>query len=722
MRKKLLLLLLLAMGLFLLTSCDDDPTEPTNNVVVEYSENAVKLTDETNNLITNFDANTGIINFSNENSQVSTLTVNDVIVAGPSTNAPYGLLRKVISIDGTTVTTVQATLEEAFEDLRFSFEKELELEDLESAPRCAEGVTFNQTRSDDDFSYTINKVLYEEGSEKIEVTGSIIIEPSFYFEVDISMMSIQKLVFKSTSEVTSSLAINCSKEFYNINQNIEIARMPFAPIVVNGVVLYPILTVDVGGNVSVSASVEVSAKQVTELTAGMKYENGNWSDISSINATFPEHLNPDVQVNVSAKAYTGPQLNLLLYGVAGPYIDANLFVEGTVSLTENPWWKLEGGLECGAGVKVEVLSQTIIDYYKEDIVEFSTIIDQADDTPQGTLTGHVIDAATQEGLANVNVLVKKNNETIEQGTTNNDGAFEFSVSAATGYVVVFSKDGYQSVEYQNVNVAAFTNTSLEPVMQIDETHTGNGTINGKIFDAFTGNPVMGVIVKLREGINTQEGNYIDIPAVSTNDAGEYTIENLPAGNYTAEASKAGYANSFFTVYCLGNETVSDQNGTITPELAENEIRIILTWGQTPSDLDSHLYGPVPESSNRFHTWYSNKNFYHADSLYANLDLDDTSSYGPETTTIYTQTDGVYTFSVHDYSNRNSSNSVAMSNSGAQVRVYFGSTLTNTFSVPANTGGTLWTVFQINGTVVTPINTMTYANAGRNSEFKNMPPK
>jgi hypothetical protein len=109
-------------------------------------------------------------------------------------------------------------------------------------------------------------------------------------------------------------------------------------------------------------------------------------------------------------------------------------------------------------------------------------------------------------------------------------------------------------------------------------------------------------------------------------------------------------------------------------------------------------------------YYSDENYEANSTLMANLDLDDTDSYGPETTTIYETTPGVYTYMIHDYTNRNSNNSTALSSSGAYVEVYLGTSTVaaQTFYVPSG-GGTLWTVFSYDsntGTIL-PINTMSY---------------
>ncbi|NPV60966.1 MAG: hypothetical protein HPY75_15050 [Actinobacteria bacterium] len=142
--------------------------------------------------------------------------------------------------------------------------------------------------------------------------------------------------------------------------------------------------------------------------------------------------------------------------------------------------------------------------------------------------------------------------------------------------------------------------------------------------------------------------------------------------------------------------------------AATKIKVVLTWEGSPPDLDSHLTGPLPDGS-RFHMYYP-----YADSNdgspwpeIVRLDLDDIDGYGPEMTTVLNKVPGTYRFSVHDYTNRFSSNSYALSNSGATVKLYMDNNLAGTFYVPRGMGGTLWTVFEISGNTVTPINSMSY---------------
>lgn len=318
--------------------------------------------------------------------------------------------------------------------------------------------------------------------------------------------------------------------------------------------------------------------------------------------------------------------------------------------------------------------------------------------PPGKISVTVKDAVLDVGLAGVNVAVTSGGLPVASGVTGTDGNALLSVNAGSGYVVTFTKTGYQTNNYYNIAVVSGSTKFLASVLQIDNQHTGNGVVAGKIINAMTGVNISGAVINLYSGINVSGGTPV---ATGTTDiSGNYTISNVPAGNYSAEVSALGYSTGNFTVTSIGGITRSNQNYTLTPSVPPGQTRIILTWGATPSDLDSHLTGP--NGASRFHVYYSATT-----ATGANLDRDDTSSYGPETTTITSQVDGVYRYSVHDYSNRGSSTSTALGGSSAKVQVLRGDTLVAEFNAPGSQAGTLWTVFEMNGDVITPINTMTF---------------
>ena len=116
-------------------------------------------------------------------------------------------------------------------------------------------------------------------------------------------------------------------------------------------------------------------------------------------------------------------------------------------------------------------------------------------------------------------------------------------------------------------------------------------------------------------------------------------------------------------------------------------RVVLNWGPTPSDLDLHV---VYEDS---HVYFSHKKG--ADSF---LDVDDTTSFGPETITVNKRHSGTkYVFAVHNYSSNGRYGTTTLSTSQAKVFVYVGESLIKSYYVPTQRKGGLWVLFAIDDT-------------------------
>ncbi|WP_394788694.1 hypothetical protein [Rhodoferax sp.] len=104
------------------------------------------------------------------------------------------------------------------------------------------------------------------------------------------------------------------------------------------------------------------------------------------------------------------------------------------------------------------------------------------------------------------------------------------------------------------------------------------------------------------------------------------------------------------------------------------ITMKLTWGALPSDLDSHLITPSGHEIR-----YNNKGSLTA-LPFANLDVDDQSSYGPEVVTITQLMVGTYKYTVHNYSG-NASGSIGQS--GARIELNLPGRTLQLFTPPAS---------------------------------------
>ena len=222
----------------------------------------------------------------------------------------------------------------------------------------------------------------------------------------------------------------------------------------------------------------------------------------------------------------------------------------------------------------------------------------------------------------------------------------------------------------------------------EEEQAATTKLTGTVIDASTGGPVSSADLYFRSGASR---NGSSVKTVKTDSYGNYSVD-LPSGNYTVEVRHSGYTTEFFAVYVGTYQDTMSQNFSISPELQAGEIRIVLEWANYPEDLDSHLSGTGGGES--VHVDYNNKY-----STAAELDVDDTNGYGPETITIH-DVGGSYKYDVVDYENTGD-----LRASAAVVKVYVPGREVMTISIADSADEStsiekVWHVVTIDGGVVT----------------------
>ncbi len=244
-------------------------------------------------------------------------------------------------------------------------------------------------------------------------------------------------------------------------------------------------------------------------------------------------------------------------------------------------------------------------------------------------------------------------------------------------------------------------------------------VSGKFVNASTGYGMQATYKIHKWNPMKFNNNFMDDEILGSGSAGlnsssngTFTLPRLPYGTYVLEITANDFVTNYFT-FAVKKSDVGDEvyldNIPLSKTVSENTYRIVLRWGATPRDLDSHFRATALDGSD-VHVYYSHKR-----SDVADLDVDDTSSYGPETITIYDISKVANVkYAVHNYTNRysNSGDSTAgnLSKSGAYVQVYKGNRLIRRFNVPAGEG-TLWTVFAINSNgTITGINSLGFQSS------------
>jgi hypothetical protein len=203
-------------------------------------------------------------------------------------------------------------------------------------------------------------------------------------------------------------------------------------------------------------------------------------------------------------------------------------------------------------------------------------------------------------------------------------------------------------------------------------------------NATNGQPLPGATVSVAGGDQT----------ATADTAGRYRLGNLPPGPLTIVVSASGFIadRANVTVPPSGAQI---QTFALSPALREGQQRVVLTWGNTPRDLDAHYWiasqpisgaaaatapARTPTTSATTEIYYGNRGSLTTLPFVA-LDVDDTGGLGPETITLGQFVPGRYTYAVDQ--------------------------VTHTFTVPSGTGR-WWHVFTGDGATgqITPVNRLT----------------
>lgn len=234
---------------------------------------------------------------------------------------------------------------------------------------------------------------------------------------------------------------------------------------------------------------------------------------------------------------------------------------------------------------------------------------------------------------------------------------ELKEDAEHGWVVTFVYNGCEAAIAcgQDGTVTADAWNRFVPGQSEEEEEEKEANLTGTIVNAQTGSGVSGATLTfLQQGRKVLE--------VKSESGGRYAAA-LEPGSYTVRIRCNGFVEEEFEVRV--NQSKTTQQFTISSQLAQGEIRIVLEWGSSPRDLDSYLDGTT-DSGQQVHTSFGRKKATASDgTVLAELDVDDVTGYGPETTTLYAP-DGVYEFTVRDFHSTGT-----MNQSGATVKVYVG---------------------------------------------------
>lgn len=314
-------------------------------------------------------------------------------------------------------------------------------------------------------------------------------------------------------------------------------------------------------------------------------------------------------------------------------------------------------------------------------------------TPTGRVQGTVRNASNNEPIAGAQILVGIFFGPVYfSAFTDASGNYSIDDMPARGFTIYAGAEGFIST---SASITVVANQTTTQNLLLTPVGPATGTVNGVVRNAANADPIVGATI-------TIAGTGL---SATTGAGGTYTINNVPAGAQTLNASATGFISTSLQVNVPEGQTLT-QNISLSPTLPPGEIRITLNWNKDgeghPHDLDAHLIGPGPDNT-CFHVFYDNLGNLSA-APFARLEVDNIGVSGApptETIRISQLMPGIYRFYVHDFRGEKPD---GLSRSGATVQIFGSGGQLGSFTVP-NGAGFNWTVFEINGQtgVVTPIN-------------------
>ncbi|MBI4689286.1 MAG: DUF1566 domain-containing protein [Nitrospirae bacterium] len=390
--------------------------------------------------------------------------------------------------------------------------------------------------------------------DQITADGGISFNLDIDFSMEIDNFQLKQLEFTNTA--TEEVAISASTEIAaaTLDEKVEIAKLEFAPITIMvgwlPVIIVPVATVNVGLDGSVSVGITTDVTQTASLTTGLSYSSGAWSPISTFSNEF-SYNPPSLSASAEVKAYGGPQLDLMIYGVAGPYANIYDYLKLEADISKNPWWKLYGGLESNVGVKVEILDHTLADY-SATVIDYSVVLAQAngpitDTTAPSVPTGLTATAvstsqinlswtASTDDVGVAGYKVYRNGTYLKTATTTS--ASDTGLSPSTNYC--YSVSAYD----------AAWNESGQSSQACATTLSSGYAISGKVTTTI-GAGLSGVTITLTGTGST---------TTTTDSNGNYTFSGAQNGSYTIIPSLSGYTFSPPSIsVTVNNADVPNQN-------------------------------------------------------------------------------------------------------------------------------------------------------------------
>jgi hypothetical protein len=371
------------------------------------------------------DPGDGTLTFTAPPAALLNVGVGSILVAGVGPSTPAGLLRAVLSVDRSggnlVLRTGQAPIQLAYKKLHLKLTRSAAVAGGGAArsplsPRSAAlGTSFDQTLP---FSY----LLFDGDGDRTTTNDQLVTDGTigggfdFSLTIDVDWGGLDQLpdvvlnCLKSFAGVLVGDPPSCSIDdllpearttfnvdpqihgdanvhgaaFYSYEKAVDLTTVNLPPIVIGPLVFVP--TVDLTAVLSGGASgtfktgIHGSAVFHTAVTLSSRSTSPPQLSPPTLKSTDFGLNETEITLHAEAKIAAGARLNILLFGVTGPYATALAYGRVQADLLGSPCWGLYAGVDLNLGVKVTtpalpfIGSVTLADWRSPDLNPLETSI------------------------------------------------------------------------------------------------------------------------------------------------------------------------------------------------------------------------------------------------------------------------------------------------------------------------------------------------------------
>jgi hypothetical protein len=387
-RKRWILPLLAALLATVLVACGTGaPPGPAESPVIVPKTTKV-LSDASRTSLQSYDPTTGELRFGPQ-ADFGALKAGDVLVTQPLPPlAPYGFLRKVVSVatvgQDTVVQTVPAKLTEAVYQGNFQLKQTLTPVMLSGFKPMAQGVSLQSTSLSPQFTLKMTNVVVFDADGNTKTTGDqVVANGSFTLNPVLDVSGGMHYTFPATISTRFHFAIGLNQHAdinltadlqQKVHKQTQLASMTFTPFTIwigpVPLVFVPKLVIFAAFDGQLSAKLTFTASEDLKLVAGTDKPYGQgFHDISTASLTGTSNAS-SLHFDYPGLTFTmqpelGARYDLLLYDLAGPDAELDAYVLFKGQIPGNPAWQVYAGIKGQLGLDVPVLnanwSKTIFD-------------------------------------------------------------------------------------------------------------------------------------------------------------------------------------------------------------------------------------------------------------------------------------------------------------------------------------------------------------------------